>query len=138
MNKALIQIKKHWKTNLITFIIGIVIGIAIFCLMFFLRTMCLKDAVDGTSIGAVSVLFAGLLMWVSHLGSFDTIAFGFKQLFSSVFAKNPLRDGTLSDYKEEKSEKRSNSSYNFVSMIAAGLILLIPVIVLEIIYHTVV
>lgn len=135
MNKAFRQIKKYWKINLITFIIGFVIGVVIFCLIFFLRERTLGDAVNGTSIGGVSILFVGLLMWVSHLGAFDTITFGFRQLFSAVFSKDPIRDGTYADYKEDKAEKRSNSSYNFVAMIAAGLTIMIAVLVLEILYQ---
>ena len=107
MSKAFKQIRKYWKTNLITFVIALVIG----------------------------VLFVGLLMWVSHLGAFDTIVFGFKQLTSSIFAKDPRRDGNLVDYKAMKAEKRSDASYNFVTMIFAGLLMLIAVLVLEIIYH---
>ena len=38
--------------------------------------------------------------------------------------------------KDGKKIKRDNSSYNFVSVILAGLLLSIAIIVLEIIYHT--
>lgn len=135
MNNALIQIKKYWKINLLTFIISIVVGVGIFCLIFFLRNMTLLAAVDGSAIGGVSVLLVGLLMWVSHLGAFDTFVFGFKQLGSMFFAKDARRDGNYADYKQNKAEARANSSYNFVAVIAAGLLLLIAVAVLEIIYH---
>ena len=135
MNNALIQIKKYWKINLLTFIISIVVGVGIFCLIFFLRNMTLLAAVDGSAIGGVSVLLVGLLMWVSHLGAFDTFVFGFKQLGSMFFAKDARRDGNYADYKQNKAEARANSSYNFVVVIAAGLLLLIAVAVLEIIYH---
>ena len=135
MNNALIQIKKYWKINLLTFIISIVVGVGIFCLIFFLRNMTLLAAVDGSAIGGVSVLLVGLLMWVSHLGAFDTFVFGFKQLGSMFFAKDARRDGNYADYKQAKAESRANSSYNFVAVIAAGLLLLIAVAVLEIIYH---
>ena len=135
MNNALIQIKKYWKINLLTFIISIVVGVGIFCLIFFLRNMTLLSAVDGSAIGGVSVLLVGLLMWVSHLGAFDTFVFGFKQLGSMFFAKDARRDGNYADYKQNKAEARANSSYNFVAVIAAGLLLLIAVAVLEIIYH---
>lgn len=74
-------------------------------------------------------------MWVSHLGAFDTFAFGFKQLGSMFFAKNPRRDGTYADYKQNKADKRAASSYNFVAVILAGLFMLISVGILEIIYH---
>ena len=135
MNNALIQIKKYWKINLLTLIISIVVGVGIFCLIFFLRNMTLLAAVDGSAIGGVSVLLVGLLMWVSHLGAFDTFVFGFKQLGSMFFAKDARRDGNYADYKQNKAEARANSSYNFVVVIAAGLLLLIAVAVLEIIYH---
>lgn len=135
MAKAFEQIKKHWGINLITFIISIVVGVIIFCLIFFLRNMALIDAVNGVAIGSLVVLLFGLLMWVSHLGAFDTIVFGFKQLGSMFFAKDARRDGDYADYKQNKAETRANSSYNFVAVIAAGLLLLIAVIVLEIVYH---
>ena len=70
-----------------------------------------------------------------HLGAFDMVAFGFKQLFSSLFAKKANRDGEFPDYKQAKTEKRINSSYAFVSIIFVGLLCSISIIVLEIIYH---
>ena len=90
MSKALKQIRKYWKTNLITFVIALAIGAIIFCLLFFLRDKSLFDAVNGASIAAVSVLFVGLLMWVSHLGAFDTIVFGFKRSNGSSLAGYPI------------------------------------------------
>ena len=136
MKKALAQIKKYWVINLITFLISIILGVGIFCLIFFLRNQTIVAAVDGAAIGSVIVLFLGLLMWVAHLGAFDTFAFGFKQLGSMLFAKDARRDGTFQEYKENKAIKRDNSSYNFVMVILAGLLLSISIIVLEIIYRT--
>lgn len=136
MKRAFEQIKKYWLINLITFIISIIVGVGIFCLIFFLRNQTILAAVDGAAIGSVIVIFLGLLMWVAHLGAFDTFAFGFKQLGSMMFSKEPRKDGTYQDYKEGKKIKRDNSSYNFVSVILAGLLLSIAIIVLEIIYHT--
>ena len=136
MKKAFTQIKKYWLINLITFFISLVLGVAIFCLIFFLRNQTIIAAVDGAAIGSVVVLFLGLLMWVAHLGAFDTFAFGFKQLGSMLFAKDARRDGTFQEYKENKATKRDNSSYNFVMVIFAGLLLSISIIVLEIIYYS--
>lgn len=136
MKKAFTQIKKYWLINLITFLIAIVVGVGIFCLIFFLRNQTIIAAVDGAAIGSIIVLFLGLLMWVAHLGAFDTFAFGFKQLGSMLFAKDARRDGTFQEYKENKATKRDNSSYNFVMVILAGLLLSISIIVLEIIYRT--
>ena len=136
MKKAFAQIKKYWLINLITFLISLVVGAGIFCLIFFLRNQTIVAAVDGAAIGSMVVLFLGLLMWVAHLGAFDTFAFGFKQLGSMLFAKDARRDGTFQDYKQNKATKRDNSSYNFVMVIFAGLLLSISIIVLEIIYRT--
>lgn len=136
MKKAFTQIKKYWLINLITFILSLLMGGGIFCLFFFLRNQTIVAAVDGAAIGSMVVLFLGLLMWVAHLGAFDTFAFGFKQLGSMLFAKDARRDGTFQDYKQNKATKRDNSSYNFVMVIFAGLLLSISIIVLEIIYRT--
>ena len=136
MKKAFTQIKKYWLINLITFILSLLMGGGIFCLFFFLRNQTIMAAVDGAAIGGMVVLFLGLLMWVAHLGAFDTFAFGFKQLGSMLFAKDARREGTFQEYKENKAAKRDNSSYNFVMVIFAGLLLSISIIVLEIIYRT--
>ena len=136
MKRAFEQIKKYWLVNLITFVASLVIGAGIFCLFFFLRNQTIVAAVDGAAVGAMVVLFLGLLFWMAHLGAFDTFAFGFKQLGSMLFAKDARRDGTYADYREARKEKRNDSSYNFVSIIIAGLVLSIVLLVLEIIYKT--
>ena len=136
MKRAFQQIKKYWLINLITLLVSLVVGGGIFCLVFFLKDKNIVAAVDASAISAVSVLCIGLLLWMSHLGAFDTFAFGFKQLGSMIFAKEPRRDGQYQDYRKEKILKRTNSSYNFLAVILAGLLLLIAVIILEIIYKT--
>lgn len=136
MKRAFVQIKKYWFINLITLLISLVVGGGIFCLVFFLKDRNIVSAVDAAAISSVSILGAGLLSWMAHLGAFDTFAFGFKQLGSMIFAKEPRRDGQYQDYRKEKIEKRTNSSYNFLAIIFAGLLLLISVLVLEIIYKT--
>ena len=136
MKRALQQIKKYWLINLITLLVSLLIGGAIFCLVFFLKDQKIVAAVDAAAISSVSVLCIGLLLWMAHLGAFDTFAFGFKQLGSMIFSKEPRRDGQYQDYRKDKILKRTNSSYNIVAVILAGLLLLIAVIILEIIYKT--
>jgi len=136
MKNAWIQIKRHWLFNLLTFIISLMVGGLIFVLYFFLRNRAFIDAVNGVSIAAMVVLLSGVLSFLAFLGAFDTFAFGFKQLGSMMFAKDARRDGTYQDYRDKKREKRNSSSYNFIFIILAGLILLIALIVLEIIYHS--
>lgn len=135
MKRAFEQFKKYWLVNLITFFISLVVGAGLFCLMFFLRGQTIIAAVDGVALAAVSVLFLGLLFWMAHLGAFDTFAFGFKQLGSMMFAKDPRKDGTYDEYRERKIETRYNSSFNFIAIIFAGLLLCVALIVLEIVYH---
>lgn len=98
--------------------------------------MTIIAAVDGAAIGSMIVIFLGLLMWVHHLGAFDTFAFGFKQLGGMLFAKDPRKEGTYQEYREDKITKRVKSSYNFVIVILTGCLLSISIIVLEVIYHT--
>lgn len=70
-----------------------------------------------------------------HLGAFDTFVFGFKQLGSMIFAKDARRDGSYAEYREKKTEIRNNSSYNFIAIIFAGLLLCVVLVVLDIIYN---
>ena len=135
MKNAFIQFKKHWLTNLITFFISIVVGGIIFCALFFSRPIDMISAINSATLGSLSVLAMGLLMMVAHFGFFDIFAFGFKQMFTMIFAKNPNGAGQFHEYREKQTEKRDSSSYNFITVIAAGLLLSISIIVLEIIYH---
>lgn len=135
MKRAFEQVKKHWITNLVTFIVSLMFAALIFCLMFFLRDQSFSDAVNAMGMAAIVVLLLGLLFWMAHLGAFDTFAFGFKQMGSMLFAKDARRDGTYADYRAEKTKKREDSSYNFIAVIFAGILLLIALIVLEIVYN---
>ena len=135
MNRAFEQIRKHWLSNLITFFVSLVVGVAIFLVMFLTRNRTIIAAVDGAALATAVVLLGGLLALMGHLGAFDLFVFGVKQLGSMLFAKNPRRDGDYADYRDEKQEKRVNSTYSFVAIIAAGIICLIALVVLEIIYN---
>lgn len=135
MKRVFSQIRKYWLTNLITFLLAIAVGVGIFCAVFFGRARSIIDAIDGATLGGLVVLLFGLLMMISHFGAFDFIVFGFKQLFSLMFSKDPRKNGEFTDYRDERTQKRDASSYNFIAVIFAGLLLSIAIIVLEIIYH---
>lgn len=138
MKNAFQQFRKHWIANLVTFIFSLIVATVIFLLMFFLRDRNLASAVDGLGMAAMVVLLFGLLAWMAHLGAFDTIAFGFKQVGSMLFARNARRDGNYADYRSEKAEKRTSSAYSFISIIAAGVLLSIALLVLYIVYRVLV
>ena len=135
MKKAFNQIKKYWLINLVTFLIAIVVGVAIFCLIFFLRNQTIIAAGDGAAIGSMVVIFLGLLMWVAHLGAFDTFAYGFKQMFTSFFAKNANKYNDMYSYKQAKIEKREHSPRIYFAMLFAAVFFVLAIIVLEIVYH---
>ena len=134
MKKVFEQIRKHWLTNLITFLVSLVIGVAIFLVMFLTRNRTIVAAIDGVAVGGLVVLAMGLLYWLGFLGAFDFIAFGFKQFGSMLFAKDPRKAGYYYDYQDEKRQKRLNSSYNFFAMMLAGLLILIALPILYIVY----
>ena len=113
MNKVFSQIKEYWLTNLITFLVSLAVGAGIFCIVFFTRARSMIDAIDGATLGGLIVLLFGPLM----------------------FAKDPKKHGQFTDYRDGMTQKRDASSYNFIAVIFAGLLLSIAIIVLEIIYH---
>ena len=136
MKKAFSQIRKYWVINLVAFLVSLVIFAGIFCAVFFTRTVKnIVAAIDGSTIGSISLLALGLLMWLGHLGTFDLFAFGFKQMGSMLFAKDARKEGHYQDYRERKAIKRSNSSYVFVSVIFAGLLTALSIVILQIIYN---
>lgn len=137
MKRAFLQVKKYWLANLITLIVSLAIFAGIFCAIFFTRPVKnIVAAIDGATIGSVSLLALGLLMLLSHLGTFDIFAFGFKQMGSMLFARDARRDGHFADYRENKTTKRTNSAYIFVSVILAGILTAISIAVLYIIYQS--
>ena len=137
MKRAFSQVKKYWLANLITLVVSLGIFAGIFCAIFFTRPVKnIVAAIDGATIGSVSLLALGLLMLLSHLGTFDIFAFGFKQMGSMLFARDARRDGHFADYRENKTTKRTNSAYIFVSVIFAGILTAISVAVLYIIYQS--
>ena len=114
MKRAFHQIRKHWVTNLVAAIISLGVFAGIFCWVFFSRiNEEIVAAVDGATFGTMAVLLFGLLSWVAHLGAFDMVAFGFKQLFSSLFAKKANRDGEFPDYKQAIEKECPHEAFLF-------------------------
>ena len=137
MKRAFQQVRKYWIANLITLVISLMIFAGIFCAIFFTRPVKnIIAAVDGATIGSIVILVLGLLMWLSHMGTFDIFSFGFKQMGSMLFAKDARRDGHFADYRADKTTKRTNSAYIFVSVIFAGILCAISAGVLYIIYES--
>lgn len=130
------EIKKHYKSYLATLLISLGIGAGIFCLYFFLNRQDIVSACSGAALASVIITSAGVLAWLNRMGAFDTFAYGFKQMGSSIFSKNPQKYNNMADYKSEKYKQRKIKSYYHTCILIAGAMLIIATIVLEIIYHT--
>lgn len=132
------NIKKNFKLYLIAFIVSLLIGAAIFCISFFSQAMTIIAACNGTILAFAILLGLALLITVARFGAFDTFAYGFKQLGSSIFGRSPKKYDDLVMYKNVKVEERkTKSNYQYIMMFAS-LLFLIANIVLEIIYHTII
>ena len=124
---------KKIKPFFIVSVIGLVIGAGIFCLVFFLKSKTLVDACNAASLAGVILIFLGLIALVNHLGAFDTIAFGFRQMGASMFAKDPRSAGTFAEYKEHKNELRASRKPTFLALICVGILFILIYVVLQII-----
>ena len=130
---------KRIKEDIITLVISLAVGGIIFLIYFLLN----KDRYGGISAGcnatilsAIILVSAGVLVWLSRLGAFDTFAYGFKQLGSSIFSKNPRKYNNMVEYKQDKYEKRKEKTNYYLFIILAGLLFGVATLILEIIYHT--
>lgn len=130
---------KRIKEDIITLVISLGVGGIIFLIYFLLN----KDRYGGISAGcnatilsAIILVSSGVLVWLSRLGAFDTFAYGFKQLGSSIFSKNPRKYNNMVEYKQDKYEKRKEKTNYYLFIILAGLLFGVATLILEIIYHT--
>lgn len=122
-----------YKSHIITFLFSMVFGGIVFCLYFFLKGQTLKNAIDASTIAGVALIGGGLMVIITRLGAFDTFAFGFKQMFTSMFNKDPNAYNSLADYKLQKYDQRKLKKKTYLMLFLAGLLFILAVIILEII-----
>ena len=127
-----LNLKKHYKSYLISFIIAIVVGLIPFFLVSFIN----GSALDGVTLAAIILLGLGGLMFVANEGFFDIFAYGFKQMGTAMFGKKPNANNDFPGYKEDKRLKREESPKIFFSFLIAGCIFLLALIILKIIFFT--
>lgn len=133
--------KSFWykyKSFIVTFLVGLIIGGVIFCLYFFIKGMTLINAINACSISGVSLFGVALIVIITRLGAFDTFSYGFKQMFSSMFGRDPNVYNSLADYKLEKYDQRKKKNASYLMFFLVGLLFFLAVIVLEIILHTII
>lgn len=132
------HIRIHFKAYLITFIVSLAIGLGIFFGFFFGHTTRYIGALDGTGVAALALGGISALMWIGKLGAFDSMSYGFKQMFTSMFNRSANKYNDFATYKEDKNtQRKSGSKFYFVSLFVASLFL-IAFIVLEIVKSTVI
>ena len=136
MKKLFLDIKKHPVAYIVASIISIVVSFSIFCIFYFwLRQQTIVGAIDGTGVaGAVLIAIFGL-SWLARNGAFDTISYGFSQMFASMFNKQANRYNDMVDYKEQKNISRANSAMYHFAILLIGVLYLIVFAVLEIYFH---
>lgn len=132
---------KRIKENIITLVISLAVGGIIFLIYFLINQGGLGAIPAGCNAAILSTIVlvaSGILVWLSRMGAFDTFAYGFKQLGSSIFGRNPTKYNNMVEYKQAKIEKRTEKTNYYLFIIFAGLIFGILTVVLEIIYHTII
>ena len=135
MGKAKENFRKFYKAYIVTFVVSLLIGAGIFCLYFFLNVANVLHALNGVTFSTIALAGLGGLMWVNSQGAFDTLSYGFRQMFASFFAKNANKYNDMYAYKEAKAQKRESSPKTWLAVLIAAAIFALAIIPLEIIYH---
>lgn len=125
-----------WKIYIIAAIIALAIGAGIFCLYFFLNNMTIVAACNASIVAGVSLVGLGALIILARLGTFDTFAYGFMQLGSSMFGRQPKKYNDMVEYKQAKYDERKEKSKYYFAIMIVGALFFIATLVLEIIYHS--
>lgn len=136
MRRLFEHIRRYFKAYLITFIISAAIGLAIFLTYYFIHKSKFIGAMDGSGVASAALAGIAVLIWIGKLGAYDSMSYGFKQMFSSMFGKNPSKYNDFASYKEEKSEQRESGSKLYFATLLVSLIFAIIFIIYFIIYKT--
>lgn len=136
MSKIRDNLRSHLIAYIVTAIIAAIIGTTIVLLFYFLNSKILRDLSNGFTIAFASLVGLGGLMWLANLGAFDTLSYGFMQLFTSAFAKKANKYNDYAGWSHHKKMSRSTSAHLHFSFILVGLLFAIGIIVVEIIIHS--
>ena len=133
MNNLTMNLRKFLKIYLISFGISLFIGLTIFFIFFFVNSQSIIAALNGATVAFVVLLAAGALAFVARNGMFDSLSYGFSQLFTSMFSKKANKYNDFNAYKDEKNQKRTSSPSIYLAVLLASLIFGIATLVLFII-----
>ena len=136
MNKFTLNFRKYLKIYIISFVASFLIGVAIFIIYFFVKNHSLLDAVNAATISFISLLGVGVLAWVVRSGMFDSLSYGFSQMFTSMFSKKPNKYNDFNAYREDRITKRQSTPNIYLAIIFASLLFGIITLVLFIVFKT--
>ena len=137
MKKLIESIRKYPKQFIVTAVIALLIGFIVFILFYFVFSckFTIIGALNGTGVAAALLLCVFALAWLSRNGAFDTISYGFGQMFTSMFARKANKYNNFADYREQKNTKREVASLSYFSHLFVAMLYFISFGVLEIIFH---
>lgn len=138
MKKLLNKFKANLRANILILTIGFVLGVAFFFLYIYViekgpNAYFMYNA--SFILTAVYLATAGL-MWVAHLGFFDTFAYGFISMGNIFFRpmKVEKKYDDLIDYKGQKYEKRKSQGFFYLPFLMLGLLAVIATMIFYFLY----
>lgn len=134
MKNLILNIKKHPIAYIVTFIIGLLLGLVPVITLYFVENRSLHGAYNGAGYAFLGILFFGALMWLANMGTYDIMTYGFSQMFTSMFSKNPNKYNDFVSYKEEKNKKRDFAPRYYVAFLFAAVVYAILTLVLYLCY----
>lgn len=136
MKNFTLGLKKYYIRYLVTAAVCLVVAGGIFCLLYFLGSRSSVALIDGLTVGGAVVLGSGAFVWLTKVGFFDFVSYGFKQVGSSLFNRhNPNKYNDFYEYKKAKSSIRETSPDYWFPMVIVGSLVLIAGIILCIIWE---
>lgn len=126
------------KESLIAAGISLVIGAAIFLIIFFIKGKGLVGAADGSFIAGLSLICVGLLFFISREGFFDLFTYGFKQFGSMFFSSKANRENDFAGYRQNKKNLRDTRSNYYWFICIVGLLYVTAFIIIEICVHNII
>ncbi len=125
---------KKKKFELSEFLIALISGAALAAFVFYLGTsreyLLLRRLCDSAFVPAAILLGIAGIMAARNDGSFDSMGYSIKSVFTTHYPSTKGRDEDFLEYKERKAESRKSP----VNVALAGLIYLVLAVIFLIIY----
>ena len=137
MNRLIAHLIKFKKSYIITTVVSLLVGVGIFLAYYFIQKQTLYGAMNGSGVAGAVLIGVGLLCMVARYGAFDTMSYGFKQLFASLVNREANKYNDMVEYKEEKNKVRESSSKYYLAIMLVSIIFFIVFIALTIYRYSV-